>query len=68
MRDKLLTFVVGHRGAIIGAIIGILLYIFGLTRFLLLAFLIILGMIVGNTIEKNRVDIKESLKRFIDKV
>ena len=68
MREKLLTFFVGHRGAIIGGIIGILMYVFGLTRFLTLLFLIILGMIVGNTIEKNKVDIKESLKRFIDKV
>ena len=46
---------------------SIIVFIFGLTKLVTLVFLVVLGMVVGNTIDKNKNEIKESIKSFIDK-
>ncbi len=68
MKDnKIFEIISNNKGIIIGGIVGLLIYLFGLMKLVTLAFLIFLGMVVGNTIEKNKGDIKEKIKQFIDK-
>lgn len=56
-----------YKGAIIGALIAIVLLSTALYK-LLFAFIVIVGGIyLGNYIQKNKEDVKENLKNFIDK-
>ena len=64
--DKILDFIRKYRGAIIGAIIAIILVCTSLYK-LLIAFIIIVGFIfLGNYIQNNKEDVKEKLKNIID--
>lgn len=56
-----------YKGAIIGAIIAILLLSTGLYKLLIAFVLIVGGIYLGNYIQKNKEDVKENLKNFIDK-
>lgn len=67
MWNKIVDTFNKNKGIIIGGITGLLLYIFGLTQFITLIFFVFLGMVIGNTIDKNREGLKEILKNFIDK-
>lgn len=67
IKDKLLEILKSNKGILIGGIVGLLIFIFGLTKLVTLVFLVSLGMIVGNMIDKNREEIKESIKNFVDK-
>lgn len=65
--DKVLEFIRKYRGAIIGAIIAIVLICTSLYK-LLIALIIIAGFIfLGNYIQNNKEDVKDKLKNFIDK-
>ena len=65
--DKILDFIRKYRGAIIGAIIAIILVCTSLYK-LLIALIIIVGFIfLGNYIQNNKEDVKERLKNIIDK-
>lgn len=66
-KDKLLDTFNQNKGIIIGGIVGLLLFIFGLTQFITLVFFVFMGMVIGNAIDKNKDGVKESLKNFIDK-
>jgi len=56
-----------YKGAIIGAIIAILLLCTGLYRLCIAVVVIVVGVFFGNYIQKNKEDVKDNLKNFIDK-
>lgn len=66
-KNKIIDTFNKNRGIIIGGIVGLLLYIFGLTKFITLVFFIFIGMVIGNAIDKNKEGVKENIKNFIDK-
>lgn len=66
IREKLFEIIKSNKGIIIGGLAGLLIFIFGLTKLVTLVFLVALGMIIGNLVDKNKEQIKESIKNFID--
>ena len=65
--DGFKNFMSEFGGAVIGAIIAILILCTGLYKLIIGIILIVLGMICGNYIQKNKYEVKEKLKNFIDK-
>ena len=65
--SKLNNFVARYGGATIGGVIALLLCVTGLYRFLFCLIIILIGAFAGDYIQKNRVDVKQKLKDFIDK-
>lgn len=61
-------FVMEYRGAIIGAIIAILILFTGLYRLMISIILIGMGIFLGNYIQRNKYEVKEKLKNFIDRI
>ncbi|MFR2534325.1 MAG: DUF2273 domain-containing protein [Clostridia bacterium] len=61
-------FLMKYRGAIIGALIAILLLCTGFYRLIIGIILIFIGIYVGNYVQLNKEDVKEKLKRWIDKM
>ena len=57
-----------YKGAIIGLIIAILILCTKLYNVIIGIILICIGMFVGNYIQYNKYDVKEKLKKFIDKM
>ena len=66
--DSFKDFLIKYRGAIIGAIVAILILCTRLYELIIGVVLIILGAIAGNYIQKNKYDVKEKLKNFIDRL
>jgi len=62
------SFVTEYRGAIIGAIIAILILLTGLYKLIVGIILIGMGIFVGNYIQQNKYEVKEKLKNFIDRM
>lgn len=56
-----------YKGAIIGAIIAIILLCTALYKLCIGVIVIIGGIYLGNYIQKNKEDVKENLKNFIDR-
>lgn len=67
-KEKLPLWLKNNLGICIGALIGLLIFIFGFPKMLTLVVLVGLGMIIGHAIQKNGKGIKETLKSFIDKL
>ena len=61
-------FLMKFRGTIIGAIIAILILCTGLYKLMIGIILIGMGIYVGNYVQINKDDVKEKLKKFIDKL
>lgn len=61
-------FLMKFRGAIIGAIIAILILCTGLYKLMIGIILIGMGIYVGNYVQINKDNVKEKLKKFIDKL
>ncbi len=61
-------FLMKFRGAIIGAIIAILILCTGLYKLMIGIILVGMGIYVGNYVQINKDDVKEKLKKFIDKL
>ncbi|MFR0823215.1 MAG: DUF2273 domain-containing protein [Clostridia bacterium] len=61
-------FLMKYRGAIIGALIAILLLCTGFYRLIIGIILVFIGIYVGNYVQLNKEDVKEKLKRWIDKM
>lgn len=57
-----------YKGAIIGAIIAILFIIFKLDRLIMGIVIILVGILIGNYVQRNKPEVKEKLKNFIDKM
>ena len=61
-------FITEYRGAIIGAIIAILILLTGLYKLVVGLILVYIGIFAGNYIQRNKDDVKEKLKKFIDRM
>ena len=57
-----------YRGAIIGALIAILILCTGFYKLMIGIILIAIGIYVGNYIQINKDDVKDKLKNFIDRL
>ena len=66
--NDLKGFIMKYRGAILGALIAIALLCTGFYRLIIGIILIFIGIYVGNYVQLNKEDVKEKLKRFIDKM
>ncbi len=61
-------FVTEYRGAIIGAAIAVIVLLTGLYRLVIGILLVCVGIFVGNYVQKNKAEVKEKLKNFIDRL
>lgn len=66
--DGFKEFIKEYSGAIIGAIIAILVLCTGLHRLILSIVVIAIGIFIGNYVQRNKYDVKEKLKNFIDRI
>ena len=66
--DELKRFLIEYKGAIIGAIIAIIILCTGLYKLMIGIILIAIGIFVGNYIQRNKYEVKEKLKNFIDRM
>ncbi len=66
--EEFKKFIKNYRGAIIGIIIAILLIMTRLTDLILAIVVIVIGAFVGNYVQQNKYDVKEKLKKFIDRI
>ena len=57
-----------YRGAIIGALVAILILCTGFYKLIIGIILVALGLYVGNYIQLNKEEVKEKIKNFIDKL
>ena len=65
--DEFKNFCMKYKGAIIGALVAIVLVFTGILDALIVIGIVILGMILGNYAQRNKEIVKEKLKNFIDK-
>ncbi len=61
-------FVSEYRGAIIGGIIALVILFTRLYELIIGIILIAIGMFIGNYVQRNKYDVKEKLKKFIDRM
>ena len=66
--DSLKSFWDNYKGAIIGVIVAILILLTNLYKLCIAIILIVVGAFAGNYIQLNKDQVKEKLKKFIDKV
>ena len=57
-----------YKGAIIGALIAILILATRLYMLIISIILIVMGAIIGNYVQQNKFEVKERIKNFIDRV
>jgi len=60
-------FVMEYRGAIIGAIVAMLVLIFQIHKFVIGCLIIIAGILVGNYIQRNKETVKEKIRKILDR-
>ena len=61
------TFINKGGGAIIGALIALILCFTELYKLLVYLVIVLAGAFLGNYVQKNKTNVKEKLKEFIDK-
>jgi len=66
--DGFKKFVSEYRGAIIGGIISLIILCTRLYELIVGIILIGCGIVVGNYVQRNKYDVKEKLKNFIDRI
>ena len=66
--EEIKNFFIKYRGAIIGALISILILCTGFYRLIIGIILICIGIYVGNYIQLNKDTVKDKIKNFIDKL
>ena len=66
--EEVKKFVKEYSGAIIGGLVAIIILCTQLYRLVVGIILIAIGIIVGNYIQRNKNDVKEKIKSFIDKM
>lgn len=66
--EKFLQFVIDNKYPIIGFIVAIVLIATGLYKLIIPIALIILGIYSGIYFQKNKEEVKEKIKNFIDKL
>ena len=66
--EDIKKFLMKYRGAIIGALVAILILCTGLFWLIVGIILIAMGIYVGNYVQLNKEIVKEKLKNIIDKL
>ncbi len=66
--EEIKNFIKNYRGALIGIVIAILILLTNLYKLFVAIILIVLGAFVGNYVQQNKYDVKEKLKKFIDRI
>ena len=66
--DDVKNFFKNYGGAVIGAIIAIIILCTHLYELIIWIVFICLGLYLGNYIQHNKAEVKEKLKRFIDRL
>ncbi len=66
--DGFKKFVSEYKGAIIGGIIAFIILCTRLYELIIGIVLIVLGIFIGNYVQRNKYDVKEKLKDFIDRM
>ena len=61
-------FVKEYAGAIIGAIIAIIILCTNLYRLIIGILLVLAGMFIGNYVQRNKYEVKEKIKSFLDRI
>lgn len=57
-----------YKGAIIGIILAVLILVTKIYELVIAIILIAIGAFIGNYIQKNKYDVKEKIKSFIDRM
>ena len=57
-----------YKGAMIGIVVAILIFVTRLHDLILAIVVLVLGALVGNYVQQNKEDVKTKLKTFIDKM
>lgn len=65
--DDFLGFLKKYKGAIIGGLIAIVIACTGLWQLLIAIAVIIAGFWIGNYVQKNKEQVKEFLRKLIDR-
>lgn len=66
--DGFKKFVSEYRGAIIGGIIALIILCTRLYELIVGIILVAIGIFIGNYVQRNKYDVKEKLKSFIDRM
>lgn len=66
--DGFKKFVSEYKGAIIGGIVAIIILCTHLYELIIGIILVTIGMFIGNYIQRNKYEVKEKLKHFIDRM
>ena len=66
--NEIKDFLMKYRGAIIGALIAILILCTGFYRLIVGIILVAIGSYVGNYVQMNKDFVKDKIKNFIDKL
>lgn len=61
-------FISEYKGAIIGAIIAIIILCTRLYKLIIAIILIAFGIYAGNYIQRNKYEVKEKIKYFLDRI
>ena len=61
-------FLKEYAGAIIGALVAVVILCTNLYRLIIGVILIATGIFVGNYVQRNKYEVKEKLKSFLDKI
>ncbi len=66
--EEFKNFIKEYSGAIIGGLIAILILCTQIYKLVIGIILIVIGIFVGNYVQRNKYDVKEKLKKFIDRM
>lgn len=66
--DGFKEFIKEYFGAIIGAFVAIIILCTNLYKLIIGTILIGIGIFVGNYIQKNKYEVKEKIKNFVDRM
>lgn len=65
--NKFNLFIKQYGGAVIGGLIALILCFTGIYEILIHIVVVLVGAVLGNYVQKNKPNVKEKLKAFIDK-
>ena len=66
--NEIRDFFMKYRGSILGALIAILVLCTGFYRLIIGIILVGMGIYVGNYVQANKNEVKDKLRKFIDKL
>lgn len=66
--DNFIEFIKTYKGALIGIIVALIVMLTGFDKLILAVIVLGICAFVGNYIQHNKYEVKEKLKKFIDRV